>query len=291
MLSTAMKIGLEVWSGSYGQVESTCLLAEEVGIDAFYYGESPHALNLDCWTTLAGLARSTSRIRLGPVISNVLPTYRSVVLLARQAAAVNSMAGGRVDFRTGAGASARFGRPWWEPYDVTYGDYDQRLADLAASLERIPQIWAAEGVELPITLAARGDRAMKLAATYAHVWETSFCTPEEFAAQKATMTTLLDGRTSLASLEIDGFVASSRAGVHVLTDRVRAERGEAEDLDPVFERALVGTPDEAVVQLQALAESGVDQVVVALHDPHDHDGVRAVGEMVSLLAEGVKENE
>lgn len=276
-----MKVALEVWSSDYEQVRESCVLAESFGLDGFYYGESPNGLNLDCWTTLAGLAQSTDRIRLGPVITNVLPTYRSSILLAKQAATVHQMSGRRVDFRTGVGASVSFGRPWWEPFGVTYPNYDERLNDLVAALDVLPELWADSA--LPITIAASGQRAMTLAATRADVWETSFCTPAEFAKRTAAMTVLANGRPITRSLEIDGFVATTSAGVGRLLERLRNDRGKAENLDPILERALVGTPDQAAAQLRLLAAEGVDQAVVALHDPHDHDALEAIAETAKLI--------
>ncbi len=290
-----MKIALEVWSSDYREVESTCVLAETLGFDAFYYGESPHGLNLDCWTTLAALARATERIRLGPVITNVLPTYRSTILLAKQAATVATISDGRADLRTGVGAATSFGRPWWEPFGVTYPGYEQRLADLDAALDALPELFAdgewespseSPGPKIPITVAATGERAMALTATYADVWETSFCTPAEFAARADRMTAILDGRAIERSLEIDGFLSTTEAGLHRLLDRVRTERSAGEDLAPILDRALVGVPSNAVVRLRELAAVGVDQVVVALHDPHDHDALHALAETAAALAEG-----
>ncbi len=280
-----MRVALEVWSSDVAEVEATCLRAEALGLDAFYYGESPHDLNLDCWTTLAGLARTTRRIRLGPVITNVLPTYRSTALLAKQATTVAALADGRLDFRTGVGASAEFGRQWWEPFGVDYPDYGQRLDDLEQALKALPHLWQNASTTPPITIAATGGRAMTLTASYADVWETSFCTPAEFATRNATFAGLLEPeRPVVRSLEIDGFVSCTAAGFQRLLDRVRAERGEAEDLDAIFERALVGVPSKAAIRLRELAAVGVDQVVVALHDPHDADALDAIAETVSLLS-------
>lgn len=301
-----VQVALEVWSSRFEQVASTCALAESLGIDAFYYGESPHGLNLDCWTTLAGLARSTERIRLGPVITNVLPSYRSLVLLARQASTVASLSEGRLDFRTGVGAAPSFARSWWEPFGVDYPDYGRRLADLAEALEKLPLLWAGEPLvpnaeqesrvegegdsavrSIRITVAARGARAMRLAAARAHAWETSFCTATEFAAQNAQMTDLLAGREIVRSLEIDGFVSQTPRGVDRVLDRVRAERGPAEDLRPVLERALVGVPSDVAGHLVELARAGVDQVVVALHDPHDPDAIEAIAATAAILRDRV----
>ncbi|MFW2381090.1 MAG: LLM class flavin-dependent oxidoreductase, partial [Acidimicrobiales bacterium] len=280
-----MKVALEVWSSDYGQIESTCLLAESLGLDAFYYGESPNDLNLDCWTTLAALAHATERIRLGPVISNILPTYRSQVLLAKQAATVAAISKGRVDFRTGVGASATFGRPWWEPMGVEYPDYDQRLSDLRQTLEALPRLWDKKSdlYRIPITIAATGARAMNLAAVHADVWETSFCTPSEFAKRRQQFAAVAGHRDVVHSLEIDGFVSRSPQGLDRVLELLRTERGESEDIDAVFKRALVGVPADAVVRLGELEAAGVDQVVVALHDPHDPDAIEAVAETAALL--------
>lgn len=272
----AVRIALEVWSARFEEIRATCLRAESLGLDGFYYGESPHGLNLDCWTTLGALASITERIRLGPVITNVLPAYRSTALLAGQSATVASIAPDRIDFRTGVGAAIAFARPWWESFGVEYPSYDRRLDELRATLEALPDLWARlDAANLPITIAATGERAMRLAAERADVWETSFATPAEFDRRWATFRTFGPSSHVRTSLEIDGFVSTTSDGVDRLVDRVRAERG-SEDLDALFARALVGTPADVAKQLAALADVGVDQVVVALHDPHDPDAIEAL---------------
>lgn len=272
-----MKIALEVWSAHFDELRATCLRAEALGLHGFYYGESPHGLNLDCWTTLGALASITDSIRLGPVITNILPTYRSTALLARQSATVAAIAPDRIDFRTGAGAAIGFARPWWEPFGVEYPDYDRRLDELRSTLEALPGLWARLGVRAPaITVTATGRRAMKLAAERADRWETSFATPAEFGERWTAFRAAGVGRDVHTSLEIDGFVSMTSDGFGRLAERVRAERGRSEDLDTIFERALLGTPDDVAPQLEALARVGVEQVVVALHDPHDPDAIEAL---------------
>ncbi|MDH3295034.1 MAG: LLM class flavin-dependent oxidoreductase [Acidimicrobiia bacterium] len=273
-----MRIALEVWSSDFDQVLATCHRAEELGLDGFYYGESPHDLNLECWATLAALAQATTSIRLGPVVTNVLPSYRSTTLLIRQAAAVAAISGGRLDLRTGVGAAARYGRDWWEPQGVDYPGYDRRLADLEAMIGALD----AAHPDIPTTIAATGQRAMNLAATRADGWETSFCTPAEYADRNRVFSDLARDRTVVRSLEIDGFLATTSPGRGRLLDRVQAERG-GEDLAAVLSRALVGTPEEAAVRMAELAAAGVDQLLVALHDPHDPDALQALARSRALL--------
>ena len=83
-----MRFCLEMWGNDLRRVEAAARLAEALGIDGVYYGESPTGLNLDCWTVLARLSAVTERMRLGPVLANILPDYRSLVVLAKQAATV-----------------------------------------------------------------------------------------------------------------------------------------------------------------------------------------------------------
>lgn len=283
----ALRVTLEVWSDDYHQLATTCRRAEALGFDAFYYGESPHSLNLECWTTLGALAASTSTVGLGPVIANILPTYRHTVLLARQIEAVEAVAGPRVELRTGVGADTAYGRGWWGPVGVDYPHYDQRLALAQAALAELADRWGDQSP--PVTVAARGQRAMALAAVHADTWETSFCTPDELgravAAMAAVSTTAprRSDRPLACSVEIDGFVAPTRSAVGRLLDRVQAERGPTEDLEPVLARALVGTPEEVAERLQSLARAGADQVVVALHDPHDPAALDTLAHARTLL--------
>ncbi|MEM8923708.1 MAG: LLM class flavin-dependent oxidoreductase [Actinomycetota bacterium] len=294
-----MRFALEVWGADLPTLVDTCRQAESLGFDAFYYGESPNGLNLDCWTVLTVLAQETDRIELGPVIANILPTYRSTVLLARQVATVAIVADGRLAFRTGAGAARHFGRDWWVPYGVDYPSYEARRADADHALGLLRPLWAGEAVPLGpieegpvrlgfdcppilITVSATGPRGMALAATYGDVWESSFRTPAEFeelAEQFHRIAALLpsdDQRPPpVRSLEIDAAVGTDAVAAAARLATFRRDRA-GEDVDALLPRALIGTPQRVAEQIEALAAAGVDQLVIALHDPHDHDALEAL---------------
>ena len=278
-----MKFALEVWSNDWDAIEATCRRAERLGYDAFYYGESPTGLNLDCWSVLAALARATRDIRIGPVIANLLPSYRSLALQAREAATVAILADGRLDFRTGAGAARRYGRRWWAPFGVDYPAYADRLELLERSLPVLRALWAggsarlgaAEPVSLgfapptiPITLAATGPSGLACAARHADVWEASYRTPDEFARLSARFAREGDGRAVRRSLEVDVFVAPNAEAEKSLLEEVQEQRG-AEHAPRVIERALRGTPGEIGLQLARLEAAGVEQLLLAFHDPCD----------------------
>ncbi|MEL7158992.1 MAG: LLM class flavin-dependent oxidoreductase [Actinomycetota bacterium] len=301
-----MRCALEVWGADFHQLVATCRRAEELDLDGFYYGESPTGLHLDCWTTLAALARSTERIRLGPVITNVLPGYRSTVLLAKQAATAAVVAAGRIDFRTGVGAATAPGRAWWQPFGIDYGPYPERAAGLDHTMGQLLELWAGRPVDLgggeavtlgfecpsiPVTIAAVGPTGMTLAATHARTWEASFCTPAEYRTldQRFRALAPTSGGADPAadpitrSLEIDAVIGTTEARATEALATFRHDRAD-EDLDRLLGRALVGTPPAVAEQLAALAEAGVDQVVVAPHDPHAVDALEALAAARAMLA-------
>src|SRR5919109_4649856 len=103
---------------SYGTLLKAARAAEEFGFGAFF--RSDHYLAMggdglpgptDAWVTLAGLARETSRIRLGTLMSAA--TFRLPGPLAIAVAQVDQMSGGRVEFGLGAG--------WFEAEHEAYG--------------------------------------------------------------------------------------------------------------------------------------------------------------------------
>jgi len=283
-----MRFALEVWSKSWREIERTAERAEQLGYHAFYYGESPTDLNLDCWSVLAALARTTRTIRIGPVIANLLPSHRSLALLAKQSATVALLSEGRLDFRSGAGASRRHAAPWWRPFGVAYPDYETRLARVDRWLPMLRALWRGAEVALdrdrdsppaslgfavppiPVTLAATSDRGIACAARHADVWEASYRSAREFRELSRRFDGLRasTARPAARALEVDVFVADTPDALRALMARVRAERGP-EDAEGVIDRSLHGTPDAIRAQLTRLREAGVEQLLLAFHDPHD----------------------
>ena len=118
---------------------------EDAGFHGFFRSDhymrmgagDPHPGPTDAWTTLAGLARETSRIRLGTLVSSV--TYRFPGILAIQVAQVDAMSGGRAELGLGTG--------WFEQEHRAYGIPfpPKRFAILEEQLAIVNGLWAAEG--------------------------------------------------------------------------------------------------------------------------------------------------
>lgn len=132
---------------SYEDLLAVARTTEDAGFDAFF--RSDHYLAMgdrdglpgptDAWITLAGLARETSRMRLGTLVTAA--TFREPGPLAIAVAQVDAMSGGRVEFGLGAG--------WFEREHQAYGlrfpDVGERFDRFAEQLEVITGLWATQG--------------------------------------------------------------------------------------------------------------------------------------------------
>ena len=208
--TTRPNFGLEVWGTDYNKIKDTCILAERLGYDGFFYGESLADIDLDCWTILSNLSAVTDKIKLGPVITYLFPQYRSIALLAKQAVTLQEISNGRLEFRTGAGATLQWSLQWWHPYGIEYPSNAERVRILEEGIPLLQRLWKTSGDNnnsnsndpavyftgnyfklngaslkrpnktIPITIAAKKRKMMQIAARYADVWESSYITPEQF---------------------------------------------------------------------------------------------------------------
>lgn len=188
-----MRLGVVVLqSRPWRQLAADFRLVEELGYDAAYdYDHLTHPTAAGGWladgfTTLAAAAGVTERIELGPLVAS--GALHSPVALARLAATVQDVSGGRLVLGLGAGAPGCALADRDET--VTGGRLSARLADLVEGLQAV---WAGAtewrgreigfsgvettplppGVERPfLLLAAHGPRALALAARHADGWNT-----------------------------------------------------------------------------------------------------------------------
>ena len=298
----ASRVGLEVWGNDYRQILDTAVAAEELGFGALYYGESPHGLNLETWTVLAGVAAATTSIRIGPVIAHLLPGYRSFPLFVRQVHALAVVSGGRFDLRTGTGASTRWAAPWWLPVGVDYPERAERRAVLEEWLAAFRRLWSAPGeafrgerlrfdeVRLdppverpPVTVAATGPESMRVAATHADVWEASYLGPDEFRALAGRFDELAGarGRRVARALEVDVVTAPTGKGRRRLERSFLAERGPGGP--GALAKALAGPPDAVAEKMAAYAAAGVERFLAACVDPHDTASLEALARAAALV--------
>jgi F420-dependent oxidoreductase-like protein len=281
---------------------------EENGVEALF--RSDHYLgfdaadkegSLDCWTTLAGLAAVTTKLRLGSLVSPV--TFRHPSVLARAAVTVDHISGGRVELGIGGG--------WMEPEHTAYGfpfpETRVRMELLAEQIEIVHRQWAEDAFDFagrhytlknstalpkpvqqphPPLLVGGSGRAGTIgpAVRWADEYNTTFPTEDEIVARRRR---LLDecerqGREPLRfSLMTMFIVGTDKAEFTERARRVyelgQRDAGFDEWLAGRRERAILGTVDEAVARLQRLAELGVDGVMLQHLRHDDLESVALIG--------------
>jgi alkanesulfonate monooxygenase SsuD/methylene tetrahydromethanopterin reductase-like flavin-dependent oxidoreductase (luciferase family) len=294
---------LEVWGTDYNKIKNTCILAEKLGYDGFYYGESLADIDLDCWTIISNLSAITNKIKLGPVITYLFPQYRNIFLLAKQAMTLQEISNGRLEFRTGAGATLQWSSQWWHPYGIDYPNNAERVSILEEGVQILDILWnkqrttAAVSFEgkyfklkgaatlqknqkkIPVTIAAKRNKTMQIAAKYADIWESSYITPQEFASLNKKFDVISEQLNNInhgniskritKSIELDVIISDSDSDLEYKKRIFAMERGPSV-AHQILKHGLVGKPNEIAEKLKEYTNAGVDQFFLAFQDPFDH---------------------
>lgn len=306
---------LEIWGTDYNKIKDTCFLAEKLGYDGFFYGESLSDIDLDCWTVLSNLSALTTKIKLGPVITYLLPQYRSIALLAKQAVTLQEISEGRLEFRTGVGAIPQWALQWWHPYGIEYPSNVQRACMLDEGILLLRKLWKYDSDDeplvhfsgkyfklngapsmkpsktIPITIAAMKKKTMQIANNYADVWESSYLTPDQLDALNKKFEGLKsnsnkNGKQDCVgeklikkSIELDVLIADSDSDLEHKKKIFVTERGRA-TARMIFKYGLVGRPSKVAERLRKYIDVGIDQFFLAFQDPFDSNALELFTEAI-----------
>jgi F420-dependent oxidoreductase-like protein len=282
---------------TYDDLLRVARTAEDAGYDAFF--RSDHYLAMggtglpgptDAWTTLAGLARETSRIRLGTLVTAA--TFRLPGVLAISVAQVDAMSGGRVELGLGTG--------WYEQEHTAYGipfpPLAERFERLEEQLQVITGLWSADGPfsfsgkhytlvdspalpkpvqspHPPVLVGGGGPkRTPRLAATYADEFNLPFASVEATASQFGRVREACGQTGRSLVLSAAQVLCVGRDEVE-LTRRAAAIGREPAELR---ENGLAGTPAEVVEKIGRYAEVGATRLYLQVLDLADLDHVELV---------------
>jgi probable F420-dependent oxidoreductase len=313
-------------------VKGVAQLAEASGFDSVwvsdhlfldwskYGGPSEPQGALECWTTLAGLAGSTSRVRIGSL--TLCNDFRNPALLAKMAATVDLLSGGRLELGMGAG--------WYEPEfraaGIEMSSPATRIRRLGEAVQIVHDLLRGEEVVFKsdnytidgaicrpepcqepaprIWIGGKGDLLLKTAARHADGWNFSWIgsmeTYEERsrAADRACERAGRDPGDLARSVGAYVLAGTSDADVRRRFERLvertptgvltAASGGGAVSWDEFRKARVAGTVDEVVDKLGRLADLGVEEVVVSLgalpFQVADDEDVELVGtEIASAL--------
>jgi F420-dependent oxidoreductase-like protein len=290
---------------SYAEQLEIALLAERLGFEAFFRSDHYRSFpgpadkpTTDAWAVLAGLARETTTIRLGTLVSPV--TFRHPGSFAKVVTTVDEMSGGRVDVGVGAG--------WNDPEHSQLGLHFPEIRERADLMEdelailhglwEEPEGWSFQGKQVriqsasfnpkpvqrphpPIIVGGEGSpRSLRLAARYADEYNMSVGEPaqciEKFALLDAECRKIgRDPSTMRKSVMVGFLVGANQAEFDGRVKDLLAMVGEAGAdaaawLDEHRPSWIVGLPDQARAAAARFVATGVDRIMLQDMLPRDH---------------------
>jgi F420-dependent oxidoreductase-like protein len=287
---------------TYDRIVAMARATEEAGFDAFF--RSDHYMGIDAgdtsyqptdsWTTLGGLARDTSRVKLGTLVT--AGTFRLPSVLAIAVASVDQMSDGRICLGIGTG--------WYEgehrAFGIPFPSLGERFDRLEEALQIITGLWATprgerfsfagrfwqldECAVFPalvqdprpeIVIGGTGPRRTPLAAArFADEFNSggaSGCA-ERFANVRRVCEEIgRDPATLRMSATIPVVCGASEADADSRLERLGAPGAR------MLERGVVGSVEKVAESLRALADEGCEIAYLHIFDIDDLDHLRLIG--------------
>jgi alkanesulfonate monooxygenase SsuD/methylene tetrahydromethanopterin reductase-like flavin-dependent oxidoreductase (luciferase family) len=272
---------------------------EDLGFDSIWLGEHllyrwpdrPPRGPWEAWTQLAAIAAVTSRVEFGPLVA--CTNFHNPALLAKQAATIDEISGGRFVLGLGAGWNETEFRAFGLPFDHRVDRFEEAytiirglLQDGAVDFEG--RFYQARDCELlprgpraagpPLLIGSNGPRMLRITMATAHAWNSWF---SDFGNRPDGIGRLRDvvdaacldvGRDPA---DIDRTVAVM---VHLPGGGGRVQGGYVENPP----QPLEGTPETMAEALRAFAREGISHEQLVL-DPIDADSIRTVGLVLTEL--------
>jgi F420-dependent oxidoreductase-like protein len=307
---------------TYAEQLAVVQRAESVGFESFFRSDHYQSFpgpsggpTTDAWAVLAGLARETTTIGLGTLVSPV--TFRRIGQLAKVVTTVDEMSGGRIEFGLGAGWNdlehRQLGLPfpeigeradmleehfavlrglWGEPDGWSFSGKHVTIEDASfhpKPIARAGRPVGPNGASRPRLLAGGegSPRSIRIAARYADEFNLSSSSPDTARAKFAALTAACEaiGRdpATMARSVMSGVLigrteaelARRKAG---LLAAFGNESGGDEWFDAREPRWILGTPDEAQAMVARFADAGTERIMLQDFVPRDLD-------MIDLMAE------
>jgi F420-dependent oxidoreductase-like protein len=261
----------------------------------------------ECWTATATLARDTHRVHLGQMVGCM--GYRQPSLYAKIASTVDVASHGRLY----AGIGAGWYEHEWRAYGYEWVETKERMQKFREGVEIIHAMWtadypvyegrhyridgpinepksAAPGRKVPLWIGGGGEQVtLKLVAQYGDACNVGGGNPEVIRRKLEVLKRHCDS----VGRDYDSIVKSTSIEPLVLLERERDAdlatrdlRGET-PLETYLGRAWVGTSEQIVERLRALADAGATYVIIYIPGvAHDHAPLRRLAREIAPMVNG-----
>jgi alkanesulfonate monooxygenase SsuD/methylene tetrahydromethanopterin reductase-like flavin-dependent oxidoreductase (luciferase family) len=249
--------------------------AEEVGFDSIWVGD--HLLYADpprgpweAWTTMAALAAVTERVTIGPLVACL--AFHPAAVLAKMAATVAEISGGRFVLGVGAGWNDVEFRAFGIPYERRVDRFESAFTTvrrLLAGERDGDAVLLPEPRRVPLMVGSNGRRMLDIALPHVDAWNTWYVqygnTAEGFASLHAGLGITGVERSACALVALDGAVGA---------------RQNAGGVAPI-----TGPPATIAARLAELGDAGADEIILVL-DPITEGTIRDIGEICASMIGG-----
>ncbi|WP_167587481.1 TIGR03560 family F420-dependent LLM class oxidoreductase [Kineococcus rubinsiae] len=298
-------IQLQAQRTSWGEFSEALLAVEELGFDSAWtfdhllpFSGADDGAAFETLTTLAAMATLTSRVRIGVLVAGVL--YRDPATLAKSAALVDHISGGRLEFSLGAAWAERE----FDAYGLPFPPLAERYERLEEALQIVGQLWSRprttfegrhyrlhdapcepkplQSPHPPITLGGSGLGTLRIAARHADRWNAQG-SAEKCAERAARLERCCEevGRDfGEIELSVHPSVSVAATREEAEANAARTAAGHGADLAQQRDRWLIGTPDDVVRQLREFTDRGFSHFVFGVGHPFDLTPLRLLREEV-----------
>ncbi|UCE14333.1 MAG: LLM class flavin-dependent oxidoreductase [Candidatus Heimdallarchaeota archaeon] len=266
---------------SFDYVKEAAIKAEEIGFDSIWVPD--HLLNplkgesapsLEAWTTLTALAVLTKNVQIGHI--TLCQAFRLPAVLAKMSSTLAEISNGRFILGMGAGWYERE----FEAYGAPWHDHDSRIARTREQIEIIKSLWTdknttyqgsyfkiTNGILEPkptpppeIWYGGESEQSKSLISEYADCWLLYSTSPVEIPQKLASMKALLEGRKIQYALSAQ--VILGKTEEEAKNKLKKMSQGQSEVFNNVINAGFVGTPDMIKEQIQTIAKTGIDHLLL-----------------------------
>lgn len=272
-------------------------LGEQLGFDSVWVGD--HLLYRDeargargpweAWTTLAGIAASTSRIAIGPLVA--CTSFHNPAMLAKLAATVDEISGGRLILGLGAGWNETEYRAFGFPFDRRVARFAEAFTIIRSLLRdgRVDfegEFYSARDCELvprprpggpPLMVGSIGERMLELTVPYVDAWNAWFSWTGNRPEGVEPLRAKVDAACATAGRKPGDVERTVAVLVRLPGATGRGEDDPAEQMPP-----LEGTPEAIADGLRAYARQGISHVQLVI-DPITEASLEALGPVLENI--------